>query len=74
MRVIFCKPELTMTELEAATEFSNESSAVLNAYVTNVQYIITSFQINQLLAEEAGRDDILVFFTSEPANKKSRLK
>lgn len=65
MRVIFCKPELTMTELEAATEFYNESSAILNSYVTNVQYISTSFQINHLLVEEAGKDDILVFFNSE---------
>lgn len=65
MNVIFCKPELTMTELEAATEFYIECSALLNSYVANVHYISTSFQINQLLSQEADKNDILVFFTSE---------
>lgn len=65
MNVIFCKPELTMTELKAATEFYKECSEILSSYVANVQYIATSFQINQLLAQEANKNDILVFFTSE---------
>lgn len=65
MKVIFCKPELTMTELESATEFYKESTAILNSYVANVQYISTPFQINQLLTEDVNKNDILVFFTSE---------
>ena len=65
MNVIFCKPELTMTEVEAATEFYTECTALLNSYVANVHYISTSFQINQLLFQETDKNDILVFFTSE---------
>ena len=65
MNVIFCKPELTMTALKASTEFYGACSDILNSYVTNVQYIATPFQINQLLAQEANKDDIFVFFTSE---------
>lgn len=65
MNVIFCKPELTMTELEAATTFFQECSEILGSYVPSVQYISTSFQMNQLLAQEASKNDIFVFFTSE---------
>lgn len=65
MNVIFCKPELTMTELEAATTFFRDCSEILGSYVPNVQYISTSFQMNQLLAQEASKNDIFVFFTSE---------
>lgn len=65
MNVIFCKPELTMVELKAATEFYKECSEVLSSYVANVQYISTLFQINQLLVQEVNKNDILVFFTSE---------
>lgn len=65
MNVIFCKPELTMTELKAATEFYKVCSEILSSYITNIQYISTSFQINQLLVQEVNRNDILVFFTSE---------
>lgn len=65
MNVIFCNPELTMTELKDATEFYLECYEILNAYVANVQYISTSFQIKQLLAQEVDKNDILVFFTSE---------
>lgn len=65
MNVIFCKPELTMTEAKAATTFFQECSEILSSYLPNVWYISTSFQINQLLAQEANRNDIFVFFTSE---------
>ena len=57
MNVIFCKPE--------PTTFFGECSEILTPYVSNVQYISTSFHINQLLAQEANRNDIFVFFTSE---------
>lgn len=65
MSVIFLKPELTMTKLKLATEFYNECSNILNIYSTFVQYISTSIQINQLLSQEADKNDIFVFFTSE---------
>lgn len=65
MNVIFCKPDLTMTELKAATEFFRECTEILSSYVANVQYISTTFQINQLLSQEASKNDIFVFFTSE---------
>lgn len=65
MKVIFCTPQLTMTDLREATEFYTECSTLLNSYVANVHYISTSFQINQLLFQEADKNDILVFFTSE---------
>lgn len=42
-----------------------ECKGVLDDYVANKQYISTSIQINQLLAEEADENDIFVFFTSE---------
>ena len=65
MKVIFCAPELTMTELDKANAFFEECRRILDKYVANRQYVSTSFQINQLLAEEADKNDILVFFTSE---------
>lgn len=65
MNVIFCKPDLTMTELEAATTFFRECSEILGSYVPNVHYISTPFQMNQLLTQEASKNDIFVFFTSE---------
>lgn len=65
MNVIFCKPELTMTELKAATVFWGECKELLSSYVPNVQFISTVFQMNQLLAQESSENDIFVFFTSE---------
>ena len=65
MKVIFCAPELTMTELDKANAFFEECRRILDKYVANRQYVSTSFQMNQLLAEEADKNDILVFFTSE---------
>lgn len=65
MNIIFCKPELTMTELEDAKIFYRECSEILGSYVPNIQYISTLFQINHLLAQEANKNDIFVFFTSE---------
>ena len=65
MNVIFCKPELTMTELKAATVFYQECKELLSLYVPNVQHVSSLFQMNQLLAQEANKNDIFVFFTSE---------
>lgn len=65
MKVIFCVPELTMTELREASFFYNECKEILDVYVANKLYISSSFQINQLMAEDTDENDILVFFTSE---------
>lgn len=65
MNIIFCKPELTMLELKAATVFFEECWDLLSSYIPNVQYISTSFQMNQLFAQEANRNDIFIFFTSD---------
>lgn len=65
MNVIFCKPELTMTEISVATEFYKECAEILRLYIANVKYISSVFQINQLLTQEIDENDILVFFTSE---------
>lgn len=65
MNVIFCTPELTMTNTVEAGVFFQECRAILESYMTNVQYISRSVHIRQLLAQEADQDDILVFFISE---------
>lgn len=73
MKVIFCAPELTMTELGAAKDFFDECKKILDVYVTNKQYILTVFQTNQLMAEEADKNDIFVFFTSENGTYSARI-
>lgn len=65
MNIIFCTPELTMTDTVEAGVFFQECRAILESYMTNVQYISRPVHIRQLLAQEADRDDILVFFISE---------
>ena len=60
MNVIFCTPELTMTNTVEAGVFFQECRAILESYMTNVQYISRSVHIRQLLAQEADQDDILV--------------
>lgn len=65
MKVIFCKPELTRKDLKDATVFFNECQNILNRYVANIQYMITTKQIKQLSAEAVDEKDLLVFFNSE---------
>lgn len=65
MKMIFCNPGLTMSKIESANIFFDECSTILNTYVANRLYISSAFQINQLLAEDADKNDILVFFTAE---------
>lgn len=65
MRMIFCKPELTMRNLESAGIFYSECKEILDTYVANKLYISSVFQINQLLTEEPDKNDILIFFNSE---------
>lgn len=65
MKIIFSRPELTMQKIEEAIDFYDECTSILNMYVSNVYYISTVIQVNQLLAGKAEKDDILIFFTSE---------
>lgn len=65
MKVVFCIPNLTMKKTESAQCFFSECREILDTYVANMQYISTSFQINQLLYGEVDANDIFIFFTSE---------
>lgn len=65
MRIIFCKPCLTMDDLAEANVFFEECTAILDSYVTNVQYIATLFQLQQLYAEQVDENDIFIFFNSK---------
>lgn len=65
MKMVFCNPGLTMSKTESANIFFDECSTILNTYVANRIYISSVFQINQLLTEDADKNDILVFFTAE---------
>ncbi|TWH83457.1 toll/interleukin-1 receptor domain-containing protein [Sedimentibacter saalensis] len=65
MRMIFCNPELTMKNTESADIFFKECNEILNIYVADRLYISSVFQMNQLLAVDANKNDIFVFFTAE---------
>lgn len=72
MNVIFCEPGLTMTELKSATDFFQTCRGILDSYVTNVHYISTIFQVDQLLAQGAGKDDIFVFLLLKKGNTRRK--
>lgn len=65
MKVIFFAPKLTMSNTATADIFIKECSEILNTYVADRLYISSTFQINQLLSEDANANDIFIFFTSE---------
>lgn len=65
MNVIFCSPELTLTDSEDAVLFFNECRAILDQYIYNLRYIGSQTLIRQVMLESAGSDDILIFFTAE---------
>ena len=65
MKVIFCKPELTMQNNSNADDFFKSCSEILNMYVTDKLYISSTFQVDQLLASDADANDIFVFFNVE---------
>ena len=65
MKVIFCKPELTIGKNSDAIVFFESCCEILDTYVTNKIYISSAFQVDQLLAGNADASDILVFFNSE---------
>lgn len=65
MKVIFCEPELTMTDIREANIFLKECKNILDAYAIAISYIATPVKIKQLLCEDADKNDIFCFFTSE---------
>lgn len=65
MKVIFCRPELTMTDTRDAGLFFDACCEILDNYIFNLRYIGTSALIRQVMLEDADKDDILIFFTAE---------
>lgn len=65
MKVIFCVPKLTMTDLYTAEKFYNNCKEILDFYVINIVYITTDIQLNQLMLEEPEKNDIFIFFNSK---------
>lgn len=65
MNVIFCRPELTMTNIEDASLFFHACCEILDDYIYNLRYISSFGLIRQMMLEYADKDDILIFFTAE---------
>lgn len=65
MKVIFCEPKLTMSDLSTATLFFNYCKEIIDNYITEKSYITNEFQVSRLLEGKAEKDDILIFFNSE---------
>ena len=62
---IFCRPELTLTDIEDAEIFFRECSTILDQYIYNLRYIGSQTIMRQVMLESASSDDILIFFTAE---------
>lgn len=65
MKIIFCKPNLTMKKVDDANVFFESCQEILDTYITNQVYISSSHQMNQLLAGNAEPNDIFIFFNAE---------
>lgn len=65
MNVIFCRPELTMSDVGDALLFFNACCEILDSYIYNLRYISSTALIRQVMLESADKDDILIFFTAE---------
>lgn len=65
MNVIICKPELTMVDVGDAMIFLNECCEILDKYIYNLRKVGSYELIRQVMFENADKDDILIFFTSE---------
>ncbi len=65
MKVIFCKPQLTMHNTDNANLFLEACKEIFDRYIPDINYISNIYQINLLLSNSADRDDILVFFNAE---------
>lgn len=58
MKIIFCHPKLTMKKIDNVNVFFESCREILDIYVTNKVYISSDFQIDQLFADSAVKDDI----------------
>lgn len=65
MKVILCRPELTMQNAKDAVSFFEECTAILEQYIFHLSYIGSDMLLKQALFENVDKNDILVFFTSE---------
>ncbi|MBD5532019.1 MAG: TIR domain-containing protein [Lachnospiraceae bacterium] len=54
-----------MKMIDKANVFFESCREILDTYITNKLYITSAFQIDQLLVDNAGIDDIFVFFNAE---------
>lgn len=71
---VFCKPELTMKNMENAIEFFNECSKIFDNYIVDKLYVSNDFHINMLLAGEADKNDIFIFFNSETGEYSTKMQ
>lgn len=72
MKVIFCRPELTMTDLTEANAFFEECRKILDNYIPGVCYAGISV-LSQMISWEPDKDDIFVFFTSEAGKYEDKM-
>lgn len=65
MAVIFCEPNMTMSDTSKADVFFNYCKEIIDSYVVDRVYITSQFQEDRLLEGKADKDDIFIFFNSE---------
>lgn len=65
MNVIFCNPELTLTDTGDAKLFFDECSKILNQYIFNLRYVESIAIVKPMMLENVDKDDIFIFFTSQ---------
>mgnify|MGYP003291125244 CR=1 FL=1 len=72
MKVIFCKPELTMRDTSEAEVFFDECKQVLDNYIPGVYYVGSAL-FSQMVSIETDKDDIFIFFTAEDGNYSNNM-
>ena len=65
MNVVFCRPELTMTNKKNANIFFDECKLLIENFGIRTICIQSTFQIDMMLGNEIHKDDIFIFFNSE---------
>lgn len=66
MKVVFCRPDLTMNKTDDANIFFESCREILDKYSINNVFVSSIYLVDQLLlAENADTDDIFVFFNAE---------
>lgn len=72
MKVIFCKPELTMRDTSESDIFFNECKQVLDNYISGIHYVTPAI-FSKVVSIETDKDDIFIFFTSEDGSYSDRM-